>query len=84
VAVLQTVAATLSLVAAVFFLRFHKKTRDQFFVLFAAAFVLLSAHWFVVALVHPTGETRPLFYIARAIAFLVIALAILDKNRKGR
>jgi hypothetical protein len=77
-------SALASWVAGLFFLRFWRETRDRFFVLFAAAFWVLAADWVALALVNPTDETRHLFYLARLLAFGLILVAIVDKNRRAR
>ena len=66
---------------AAFFVRFWIDTRDRFFALFAAAFFILSINWLLVALLHPSSETRPFFYLLRLVAFGLIMLAVVDKNR---
>lgn len=76
-------AAALSFVAGLFFVRFWKRSSDRFFLIFAAAFLLLAAQWILVAVIAPDNETRPLFYLLRAAAFLLIIFAIIDKNRKN-
>ncbi len=84
VAFLAGCSATLAAVAGLFFLRSFQRSRDRFFALFATAFFILSAHWVALSLIGPTQETRPLFFAARAVAFLVILAAIVDKNRQPR
>ena len=79
--VLIGIAAALAFVASLFFARFWRKTGDGFFGYFAAAFFLLSAQWILVAVIAPDRETRPLFYLMRAGAFLLIIFAIVVKNR---
>jgi hypothetical protein len=64
-----------------FFVRFWMETRDRFFALFAAAFLILSVNWLLVAVLHPSSETRPFFYLLRLLAFGLIILAVIDKNR---
>jgi hypothetical protein len=70
------------LVAALFFLRFLKRTRDRLFGGLASAFLLLALHWTALVGVEPESETRPLVYILRLLAFVVIIAAVLDKNLK--
>ena len=71
-------------VASVFFLRFWRRTRDRLFLIFAAAFALLGVNWLLLAFTGPEAETqRLILYTLRAIAFILILLAILDKNRKS-
>lgn len=68
----------------VFFLRFWVDSRDRFFLLFAAAFGVLSVNWLLLSVWQPTGETRPFFYLLRLLAFLLIIAAVWDKNRPRR
>ena len=70
------------LLSALFFLRFWRRTRDRLFLLFAAAFALLAVQR--AALAGFTGaqveDTMP-FYLLRLAAFVLILVAIVDKNR---
>jgi hypothetical protein len=68
-------------VAALFFARFWRQTGDRLFASFALAFTLLSANWLALALTSPDYELRPLFYLLRLTAFVLIIAAIIDKNR---
>ena len=71
-------------VIGLFFLRFWRRTHDRLFVIFAAAFWLLGANWLLLAFTDPKAETqRLLLYALRAVAFILILIAILDKNRKA-
>ena len=75
--------ATLYGVAALFFLRFRARTGDRLFTWFAAAFLLLSAQRFTLTLAREWGEATLWLYGLRLLAFLLILLAIVDKNRGG-
>jgi hypothetical protein len=79
--VLLGAVAMASLVAALFFLRFWRQTRDSFFLLFAIAFGVDAAMRFVLGLSHVAAEQEPLFYSARLITFGLIIVAIIQKNR---
>lgn len=69
------------LALALFFLKFWRRTRDAFFVLFAAAFALLAANAFASALSGPHSEnTNPSIYLLRLCAFVLIIVAIVRKN----
>ncbi|MGH7822687.1 MAG: DUF5985 family protein [Candidatus Binatia bacterium] len=81
---LNGMIAALAFVAALFFLRFWRQTRDRFFALFSLAFFVMACNWVALASIDPQNEIRPLFYFARAIAFVFILVAIIDKNRSGR
>jgi hypothetical protein len=69
-------------VIGLFFLRFWNKTRDRFFAILAAAFWMLGLNWVALAY-YPTEEkVRMWLYFMRLIAFVLIIVGILDKNRQ--
>jgi hypothetical protein len=70
-------------VAALYFFRFWKDTGDRLFVLFGIAFAVLAIHRGALALSPHTAESEPYFYLARLGAFILIAFAVADKNRRG-
>lgn len=78
---LSGIAVTLALVASLFFLRFWRTTGDRLFGFFGGAFVLLGLNYLMLALNPRNSEQRPYLYLIRLIAFLLIIVAILDKNR---
>jgi hypothetical protein len=69
---------------ALFFLRFWKRTREELFLAFAIAFLLLGAGQTILALANIPTEERGSIYILRLVAFLLILLAIYRKNRTFR
>jgi hypothetical protein len=70
------------IVIAMFFFRFWRDTRDRLFVLFALAFVGLSFNRALVALAGVSREDLPYLYVVRLAAFVLIAAAVIDKNRR--
>jgi hypothetical protein len=76
--------AGLSLVAALFFLRFWRKAGDRLFAFFSLAFALLAANWTALALIPPEDESRTIAYAVRLVAFVLILVAVVDKNRSSR
>lgn len=56
--------------------------RDRFFLWFMAAFWALGASWGVHLIFVTPSETGANVYVLRVIAFLLIILAIIDKNRR--
>jgi hypothetical protein len=76
--------AMASLVAALFFLRFWRQTRDRFFLLFSLAFALDALTRLVLALIDIASEQEPFYYLARLAMFGLILVAIIDKNRTAR
>ena len=69
---------------AVFFLRYWTATRDRLLLYFALGFAVFAAHWTALAIVNPTVETRHLLYIVRLLAFVLIIVGIIEKNRTRR
>ncbi len=74
--------AMASLVAALFFLRFWRDTGDRLFAMFAASFVLLAITRIGLALSDQQLEAHTYWYWARLAAFVLILVAIVDKNRR--
>jgi uncharacterized membrane protein HdeD (DUF308 family) len=63
------------------FLRFWKKTRDRFFLFFAVAFSLEGVNRVMLALSQGSSENEPIIYLVRLLSFVLILIAIIDKNR---
>ena len=74
--------AMASIVAALFFLRFWRDTGDRLFAIFSAAFFLLGITRIGLALSRIPLEGQTHWYWVRLAAFLLILLAIVDKNRR--
>ena len=72
------------LLAALFFLRFWRRTRDGLFLSFAAAFLLLGSGQGLLALANIPVEERSWLYLFRLTAFGLILVAILRKNQRAR
>lgn len=65
---------------ALFFLRFWRQTGDRLFAVFAAAFALFAVNRLLLAVLDEESETRTWVYALRAATFVMIAVAVLDKN----
>ena len=70
-------------VAGVFFLRFWRDSRDRLFVFFFLAFWTLGLNWLGLML-YEAPETRHFVYALRLVAFSLIMIGVIDKNRRGR
>ncbi len=68
-------------VAGLFFLRFWRKTHDRFFAYFAASFFLMAMHRVVLLVIRGSDEHVVAAYLIRLLAFVLILVAIVDKNR---
>lgn len=73
-----------NVVAGLFFLRFWRDSRDRFFLLFALSFFVEGINRVALALSVRPNEGSPWFYAIRFIAYLLILLAVLEKNRRPR
>lgn len=74
--------AMASFFAMVLFLRFWKSTADRLFLLFAVAFAVLALDWMALSLLEPS--VRHYAFVVRFVAFVVIIVGIVDKNRRRR
>lgn len=68
------------LVAALFFARFWKRTRDRLFVAFAIAFLLLALNQALAQWLGAADERVGYTYLLRVLGFVLILAAIIDKN----
>jgi hypothetical protein len=68
-----------SLSIALFFLRFWRASSERLFALFSLAFCLLGTNWALASLGGPLAAQA---HVLRFLAFVVIALAVIDKNRR--
>ena len=71
-------------ICALFFLRFWRRTREELFLAFALAFLLLGIGQTILALANIPTEERGSLYLLRLLAFLLILAAIYRKNRGAR
>jgi hypothetical protein len=79
--ILMGATASLSLVIGLFFLKFWRNTSDRFFLFLSASFffqavdrLLQQSHW-------GWSEEIPAQYALRIFAYVLILIAVLDKNK---
>ena len=78
-------AATMGfLVAALFFLRFWRRTSDRLFLAFAVAFALLALNQALAQWLGAADERVGFTYLLRILGFVLILVAIVDKNLSRR
>jgi hypothetical protein len=78
-------AVTLAfVVAAMYFLRFWRKTSDRLFASFALAFTLLALNQLAVAVFADADERSGYSYVLRVLGFVLILYAIIEKNMRSR
>ncbi len=68
--------------AALFFFRFWNKTYDRLFGAFGLALWLLGLERLIFLFVPQAHEAQPYIYLVRLMAFILILIAIVDKNVK--
>lgn len=69
-------------IAMLYFLRFWKRSGDRLFFLFALSFGILGVQRIALLLTaQPDEQAEAILYGLRLAAFLIILLAIVDKNR---
>ena len=66
------------------FLRFYRRTRDRFFLFFAAAFWLDAISRIYTWQRDPLHESETVVYVLRLVAYGLILVAIADKNLRRR
>jgi Ca2+/Na+ antiporter len=76
--------AMTSVIASIFFMRYFRLTRDRLFVFFSIAFLAMTLNWIGLAIADPSIETRHHVYVLRLLAFVLILIGIIDKNRRGK
>jgi hypothetical protein len=76
-------ACMASMIIALFFIRFWRKTHDRLFLFFAAAFGILMGERIIRSTLTIDTEMAPYVYMVRLVAFILIIAAIIDKNRRS-
>lgn len=72
------------LIAAVFFLRYWRRTRERLFATFAVALLILALQRALLAANLAIIEDQTWYYGLRLLAFVLILWAIIDQNRSTR
>jgi hypothetical protein len=76
--------AMANLTIGAFFLRFWKRTYDRFFLFFAVSFTLEGINRVLLGLSYSANENEPVYYLVRFLSFVLILVAIIDKNRTNK
>ena len=70
------------LVAAAYFFKFWRQTRDRLFLAFGAAFLIEAVNRASILFIADPAAGNPVIYFVRLLSYLLILAAIADKNRK--
>jgi hypothetical protein len=68
-------------VAATFFWRFWRRSRDRLFLFFSSAFLLLAVSYVLLGTIAFATEWRVYIFMVRLLAFCLILYGIFEKNR---
>ena len=71
-------------IAGLVVLRYWNRSRDRLFALFAVAFWILAFNRTAFALTAARAEITGYLYLVRLLAFAIVLVAIVDKNRASR
>lgn len=80
---LRGALAMACMAAALFFVRFWRQSRERLMLVLAGAFGVLGVSWALLAGYGLDEEANVQIYALRALAFGLLALGIVDKNRRG-
>jgi hypothetical protein len=72
---------TTSITVGVYFLKFWHRTGDLLFLAFSAAFIIEGLNRIGFLFIERPNEGSPIIYLVRLLAFLLIIVAIVWKNR---
>jgi uncharacterized membrane protein HdeD (DUF308 family) len=75
------IIVTASLASGAFFLRYWRRTRDELFLAFGAAFIIEGINRIGFLFVDKPNEGSPAIYVVRLLAFALILAANVRKNR---
>lgn len=81
---LSGVATMGFLIAALFFVRFWRRTKEKLFLAFGCSFFLFSANQALVAFSDLPKEDESLFYLLRLAGFLILIAAIVAQNLNAK
>jgi hypothetical protein len=79
---LNGVSAGGSFVAGLLFFRFWRDSGDRLFFWFGFAFWMFAANWSAISVIRSANEAQYVYFVPRLIGFVLILIAIFDKNRR--
>ncbi|MBX3034199.1 MAG: hypothetical protein KF865_09770 [Bdellovibrionaceae bacterium] len=71
-------------VIGLYFYKYYRRTGDRLLLLFAVAFWLMSLERLLLMGTPQEYEARSAIYVIRLLAFILIIVAIVDKNRASK
>ena len=73
-----------STLAGLVFLRYWRISRDRLFLFFCLAFSTLALNWLGLAWQPSISESQGELFLLRLLAFTLIIVGVVDKNRRNR
>jgi hypothetical protein len=70
-------------VISLFFFAYWRQTRDRLFAIFALAFTVFGVNRVVLSALDENADGRVYVYAVRLLAFALIIVAVVDKNRQA-
>lgn len=77
---LQGATSLASIGVALFFYKYWRTTRDRLFITFSIAFTVFAVNRVLLSVLDEESEARTWVYVGRAVTFLLIVAAVVDKN----
>ena len=71
-----------SVVIALFFFKFWRESGDRLFLAFGVSFLIEGCNRLRFVTLHNPADGDPSIYVVRSLAFLLIVIAIVMKNRE--
>lgn len=66
------------------FLKFWRQSRERLFLSFALSFWVMGLSWVALAVLDVHDESRRYVYLARLVAFSLLLVGIIERNRRPR
>lgn len=76
--------AAASVLAGLFFLRYWRLSRERLFAFLWLAFWLMALNWIALGVIDWGPETRHRAYFLRLLAFVLIIVGVIEKNRRNK
>jgi hypothetical protein len=73
-----------ALIIGMFFARYWRRTHDRLYLFFGASFAVQAVDRFILGLAGDPSEERAMIYLLRLLAYVLIIVAIVDKNRSNQ
>lgn len=73
-----------ALIISLFFFKYWRMTNDRFFAFFSLAFLSDAITRLAMTPIFRNDDYEPFIYLVRLLSFMLIILAIADKNKRNK